>query len=261
MKVYVSTDMEGASGICRFAQCGRDKELYEKEGRPLLMGDVNAVVQGLLDGGADEILVGDGHSGGANFIPEMMHPGAKYYTGIERPGAAGGLDATFDCAVLLAYHAMNGTPTGMMHHTQSSLAETKYWYNGIESGEIVQSSLVIGHHGVPVVMVTGDEATCDEARHFLGEGIVTVAVKKGFSRQCGILIAPEKAHEMLREGAAECLKRVDRCRPFTMELPIEGKMVVQTDEYAEKRGCNLGTKIDEHTWVATFESALDIYKF
>lgn len=261
MKVYVATDMEGCSGICRFDQCGRNPELYEREGRPLLMGDVNAVVQGLLDGGADEVLVSDGHGGGANFIPQMLHPGASYFTGIERPGPGCGLDESFDCAVLLGYHAMNGTPTGMMHHTQSSLAESKYWYNGTECGEIAQSSLVIGHYGVPVVMVTGDVATCEEAVRFLGEAIVTVAVKQGLSRQCGILIAPERAHQMLRQGAAECLKRIDRCPPFTMELPIEGKLVVQTPEYAEKRGSNLGRKIDENTWVASFDSPLDIYRF
>lgn len=261
MRVYVATDMEGCSGISRFDQCGRDAELYEKEGRPLLMGDVNAVVQGLLDGGADEVLVSDGHGGGANFIPKMMHPGARYFTGIERPKPGCGLDDTFDCAVLLGYHAMNGTPTGMMHHTQSSKAESKYWYNGIESGEIVQTSLVLGHYGVPVVMVTGDVATCEEAKRFLGEQIVTVAVKEGLSRQCGILIPPEKAHEMLREGAAEALQRVETCRPFTMVLPIEGKLVIQNPEYAKDRGSTLGKKINENTWVATFESPLDIYKF
>ncbi|MFO7947777.1 MAG: M55 family metallopeptidase [Armatimonadota bacterium] len=261
MKVYVSTDMEGCSGIATFAQCGRDPELYEKEGRPLLMGDVNALVEGLLAGGADDIVVSDGHAGGCNFIPEMMHPGARYYTGVERPRPAGGADERFDCAVLLGYHAMNGTERGMMHHTQSSRAESRYWYNGVESGEIVQSSLVLGHFGIPVVMVTGDEATCDEAHRFLGDTIVTVAVKEGWSRQSGVLIAPEKAHEMIAEGAKKALQQVEKCEPFRLDLPIEGKMVIQTPEYAEKRGSQLGEKINDNTWVATFESPLDIYKF
>ena len=261
MRVYISTDMEGISGISTFAQCGRDPARYEAEGRPLLMADISACVDGLIEGGASYILVGDGHASGCNFIPELMHPDADYFTGTERPRAASGLDESFDAAILLGYHAMNGTETGMMHHTQSSKAETKYWYNGVESGEIVQSSLVIGHFDVPVVMVTGDLATCEEAHHFLGDDIVTVAVKKGLSRQCGILIAPETAREMIREGAAECLSRVELCKPFKMDLPIEGKMIVQTPEYAEKRGENLGKKINENTWVASFESPLDIYRF
>ncbi len=261
MKIYVCTDMEGISGISTFAQCGRDPDLYQKEGRPLLMADIAALVEGLLAGGATEIVVGDGHGSGCNFVPELMHPGARYFTGTERPRPASGLDETFDGAILLGYHAMNGTETGMLHHTQSSLAETKYWYNGVESGEIVQSSLVLGHFGVPVVMVTGDVATCEEARRFLGDGIVTVAVKEGWSRQCGVLLAPAKAHELIREGAAECLGRIDGCKPFKMDLPIEGKMVVQNPEYAAKRGENLGKKVSENTWTAVFESPLDIYKF
>lgn len=261
MKVYVSTDMEGCSGIATFAQCGRDDELYEKEGRPLLMGDINALVDGLLEGGAEDIVVSDGHASGCNFIPSMMHPGARYYTGTDRPRPAGGLDESFDCAILLGYHAMNGTKDGMLHHTQSSRAESRYWYNGRESGEICQSSLVFGHFAIPVVMVTGDEATCREAHEFLGDEIVTVAVKEGWSRQSGVLIAPERAHEMIAEGAREALSRVDRCEPFTMDLPIEGKMVIQTPEYARNRGTRLGEKINDNTWVAEFESALDIYNF
>lgn len=261
MKVYVATDMEGVSGISTFAQCGRDPDKYEAEGRPLLMADVSACVEGLLEGGASEIVISDGHGSGCNFMPELMHPGARYFTGTERPRPAGGLDKTFDAAILLGYHAMNGTETGMMHHTQSSKAESKYWYNGVESGEIVQSALIIGHFDVPIVMVTGDVATCREAGQFLGDDILTVAVKQGLSRQCGVLVAPEKARQMIREGSRQCLKRVDRCQPFKMELPIEGKMVVQTPEYARARGENLGTRVNENTWVASFESPLDILKF
>ena len=261
MKVFVATDMEGVSGISTFAQCGRDPDLYQKEGRPLLMADLHALVEGLLEGGATDIVISDGHASGCNFIPQLMHPGARYFTGTERPRPAGGLDRTFDAAVLLGYHAMNGTETGMMHHTQSSMAETKYWYGGIESGEIVQSALVIGHFDVPIVMLTGDVACCEEAHHFLGDDIVTVAVKEGWSRQCGVLIAPEKAHEMIREGAIECLQRTDACTPFKMDFPLEAKMVIQNPEYAEKRGEHLGKRINDNTWVATFASPLDIYKF
>ncbi len=253
--------MEGISGISRFAQCGRDPELYEKEGRPLLMKDIWALVDGLLEGGATDIVINDGHGGGGNFVPDMMHPGARYFTGIQRPCPAAGIDDSFDAAVLLGYHAMNGTPTGMMHHTQSSLAETKYWYAGVESGEIVQSAIVIGSFGVPIVMVTGDVATGIEAKRFLGDDIVHVAVKEGYGRQCGLLYAPEKAHEMIREGAVEALKRIPLCKPYTVEFPLEGKMVVQNLEYAAKRGTNLSTKVGPNTWIANFESALDIYNF
>lgn len=193
-----------------------------QESRRLLMGDINACVQGCLDGGADEVVVRDEHGGGFNIIPEQLHPQALCVTGVNRPRHVG-LDAGYDAAVLLGYHARNGVTTGVLHHTQSSLSESKYWYNDRECGEIAQTSLILGHFGVPVVMVTGDEACCTEAREFLGDRIVTVAVKEGYSRECALLIAPRRAQEMIRRGARKAMARVEEAVPFTMELPIRGR--------------------------------------
>ena len=136
MKIYVITDLEGVSGVCVFEQTrDRTQALYD-EARRLLVGEVNAVVQGCLDGGATEVVVLDGHGGGYNFIPEEMHPDAYFVTGVSRPRALCGLDESFDAVALLGYHAMLGTETGVLHHTQSSKNGCRYWYNGRETGEI-----------------------------------------------------------------------------------------------------------------------------
>jgi D-amino peptidase len=118
-----------------------------------------------------------------------MHPGATYITGKPRPGAGNltDLDETFDGMVMIGFHAMMGTPDGVLNHTQSSKSENRYWYNGVESGELAQNALIAGHFNVPLIMVTGDEATCREAHQFFGEDIVTVATKKGFAREAAEL--------------------------------------------------------------------------
>lgn len=245
MRLCLSTDLEGISGVCHFGQTkDRESPLYQ-EARHLLMGDIHACVQGCLEGGATEVVVRDGHGGGFNILPEELHPEALCLTGVNRPRNAG-WDLEFHAAILLGYHAMNGVETGVLHHTQSSATESKYWYNNRECGEIAQSALILGHYGVPVVMVTGDDACCAEAREFLGNDLVTVSTKKGYAREAALLVAPKRARELIREGAREAMSRVDRCRPFTMDLPIHGKHTRKDlDQPIEK----------------VFDSPLDIYDF
>jgi D-amino peptidase len=116
-----------------------------------------------------------------------------------------------------------GTSDGVLNHTQSSKAENRYWYNGIESGELAQSAAIAGHFGVPTIMVTGDEATCREARKFFGEGCVTVAVKQGLSREAAVLYPMEETRQMLYEGAKQAVSAIAKCRPYKMKLPIKAR--------------------------------------
>ncbi len=139
------------------------------------MGDIAAVVRGLRAANVAEIVVLDGH-GSQAFVPHLMEPGAKYITGKPRPGPLTGLDESFDGLIQLGAHTMMGTPDGVLAHTQSSRTENRYWYNGVESGELAQCAAIAGHYGIPTIMMTGDEATCREATKFFGSNCVTVAV-------------------------------------------------------------------------------------
>ena len=102
--------------------------------------------------------------------------------------------------MLVGYHAMAHTPDGVLCHTQSSRADSRYWYNDREFGEIGQEAMVFGHFDIPIVLVTGDEAACREAREFLGERVVTVAVKKGYNRESCLMVPPARAHDLIRRG-------------------------------------------------------------
>ncbi|NLS78616.1 MAG: peptidase M55 [Chloroflexi bacterium] len=262
MRILVLTDLEGISGVCIFEQTRERGNLYE-EARRLLMGDISAVVEGCLAGGAAEVVVEDGHGGGFNMVPELMHPGARYITGVARPRfpERAAFHQGYDAAILLGYHAMAGTPDGMLRHTQSSKAGNRYWYNGRESGEMAQSGLILGHYGTPVIMVSGDTACCREARAFFGEGPVAVAVKEGFGEQFGLLLPPEAAHEAIRQGAIEALRRVQTCQPYTIALPIQGRLRFPNKSTADEYRPALSKRVDDYTFEAVFESPLDIYSF
>src|SRR5660398_82510 len=127
LKIYVNTDLEGISGVFNFIQTrekGSPENLLACE---YFMDDLAAVVQGLHDGGADEIIVLDGH-GNQAVVPHLMEPGATYITGRPRPGAGNltGLDSSFSAMVMVGFHAMMGTPDGVLNHTQSSKSENRY---------------------------------------------------------------------------------------------------------------------------------------
>jgi D-amino peptidase len=254
------TDLEGVGGVCRFFQTREDGPRYD-EARELLTREVTACVDGLLDAGADDIIVRDGHGRPYNFVPELMHPKARHLVGRpptrDTPEIWDGLDAV----VLLGYHAMAGTPGAVLSHTQSSRAEVRYSYNGRESGEIAQMALIAGHFGVPIILVTGDDAACREAHDFLGDGPVTVSTKTGLARESAILVAPSVARERVRAGACEAASRADQCRPFTMELPIAGRMWFPDKERADKVTPSMSTRVDDCTFEASFETALQVLDF
>ena len=225
IKIYVNTDLEGISGVFKFDQTREKDTPLNIQACEYFMGDVATVVRGLRDGGATEIVVLDGH-GSQAVIPHLMEPGAKYITGRPRPGAGNlsVLDSSFAGMVMVGFHAMMGTPDGVLNHTQNSRSENRYWYNGVESGELAQNALIAGYYGVPVIMVTGDEATTREARKFFGNSIVTVPVKKGLSREAAILYPFEETRQALYEGAKKTMSVISLCKPYKIETPIKVKM-------------------------------------
>jgi D-amino peptidase len=222
IRIYIVTDLEGASGVYQFAQSREPGPLNDKA-KEYLMGDIKAVVRGLRDGGATDIIVLDGHGSGA-FVPHLLAPGAKYITGKPRPGQfMTDLDESFAGLVQLGAHAMMGTPDGVLCHTQSSRTENRYWYNGVESGELAQCAAVAGHYGVPTILVTGDVAACREATKFFGSDCVTVAVKRGIAREAAELYPFDETRQALYEGARRAIAAIPNCRPYKLSVPIQAK--------------------------------------
>lgn len=234
MKIFILTDLEGVSGVFKFDQTRDRTSPLFREAMEYLMGDMAAVVSGLHAAGVKDIIVLDGHNGGNNFIPQLMTEGAKYLTGAP-PSKLWGLDRKCDGLIMLGFHAMWGTEDGVLFHTQSSKTEQRYWYNGVEAGELAQGALFAGHFGVPPVMVSGDEATCREARRFFGSSCVTVAVKKGLTRESAILYPFTETRTALYEGAKRAVKAVPLCKPYKLRMPLKAKMqYLQTDAYPSR---------------------------
>lgn len=260
MRVHICTDLEGISGITLFKQTREEGPAYE-QARHLLTADINAAVQGCLDGGASYVCVLDGHGHPFNLVPEELHPGAEYLAGRGFPSLWSILEEGFDCGMQVGAHAMARTADGILCHTQNSRMDCRYWYNGRESGEIAQAALAYGQYGLPCVMVSGDSAGCREARDFLGENIVTVSVKKGYSRECGALLAPSKAHELIRAGAQEALGRVGQCRPYVIETPIRARHERLTERISDEATLEEIAAAPHVAFERVCNDQLDLYSF
>jgi len=222
LRIYIVTDLEGVSGVYKFAQTREPGNPLGEKAKEYLMGDIAAVVRGLRSANVFDIVVLDGH-GPQAFVPHLMESGAKYITGKPRPGPLTELDDSFAGLIQLGAHAMMGTPDGVLCHTQSSRSENRYWYNGIESGELAQCAAIAGHYGIPTIMVTGDEATCREATKFFGPNCVAVAVKRGISREAAELYPFDEARQALYEGARRAVAAIPKCQPYKLSLPIKAR--------------------------------------
>lgn len=211
VKVYMSVDMEGISGVAAGRQL---REAEYQRFRRIMTEDVNAAIAGACDAGATEILVNDAHGHMCNILVEELDPRARLISGSTKHLLQmEGIDSSFDAALFVGYHAREGSWDGVINHTIMGVAVTEIRLNGRPIGETGINAAVAGAFGVPVVLVTGDDVVCAEAEEFLGNP-TTVEVKKALDRFTANLIAPAKAQEMIREGAKTALLRRHEVKPL-----------------------------------------------
>ena len=220
LRVFISVEMEGISGVVHTSQTRRDQPDYA-EGRALMAGDLGAAVEGALEAGATEVIVADGHAAMRNLRFDQLPEQVVLVRGSPRPlGQMAGIDAGCAAALFVGFHARKGTLRGVLDHTILTRSVDSVVINGEEVGEIAMSAAIAGRHGVPLVFVSGDLAVTREAEQLV-PGIATVAVKEGISRTAARCLHPRRARELIRRGVAEGLERRGAIAPFTFEPPIE----------------------------------------
>ena len=167
MKVFISSDIEGTAGIVDWQQVRASGADYEL-GRRLLTDEVNAAIDGAARAGATQFPVNDSHSTMQNIPPNALHHSASYLSSRHKPRyMMEGLDGTFDAVFMVAYHGSVGAEHAILSHTYNPLAVWEARLNGTAVGESALNALVALHHRVPVVLITGDDATAEEAQPFL----------------------------------------------------------------------------------------------
>ncbi|WP_331446902.1 M55 family metallopeptidase [Streptomyces xanthochromogenes] len=220
MKVLISVDMEGISGIVHPAETNPDCYDYQ-QGRALMTAEANAVIAGVLDAEpAAEVWVADAHGPFHNLLPEDLDRRARLIRGKPRPlGMLGGLDEHTDAVMLIGYHARAGGGPAVLAHTMSD-AILDVRVGGRSLGEIGLNAAMAGHLGVPVVLLSGDDTACAELTD-LAPSAVTVAVKQALGQTAAVAVHPEEARERLRTAAAKAIEQRALVAPFALAGPLE----------------------------------------
>jgi D-amino peptidase len=219
--VFISCDMEGATGIVHPDQLGNKGHDYARA-RRFLTGDVAAACEGALEAGAGRVVVCDGHGSMRNLLLEELPEAVEVVVG---PASSRllcqceGLDDTFDAALFVGYHARAGTSGAVLPHTWVGSLVHEIAVNGEVFGETALNAALAGHFGVPVVMVAGDEALVREAREILPD-VEAVATKVAVGRASAVCRTPAWTRRAIKAAAAKALGRRRHPKPFLVKTPV-----------------------------------------
>jgi len=261
MKVYISVDFEGGACIVGNSgeSLGKATGQYELS-RRVMTNEANACAKAAFDGGATEVIVDDCHGGGLNFFFEELLEDVKVLMGRSRPSRFAPVDDSFSAVALIGYHPMAGTKDGILSHTYSSAGIQNMYLNDRRIGEIGLDAAILGERGVPVILVSSDEAGCREAEEFI-PGVETTATKKGIGRNAAISLTPKKACKVIYDGMLKAMGRIKEIKPVIVSPPYALKIEYKLEHFAEKEWMTAftGERIDARTEIRRIERLNDIF--
>jgi D-amino peptidase len=212
-KVFLITDAEGVAGVCR-------QELTDPEStemRDLLTGEINAAVRGFLAAGADEVYVWDGHDGSRALSALTIHPRAKLVMGSLEPTML--MEREFSAVAFIGQHARANRQAAVMAHSYSSMGIQRILLNGLEVGEIETRTALAGWFGIPVILLTGDQAAAEDLLAIVPEA-ETAVVKESLGYYSCISMSAEAAQALIEAKARESFQRISEIAPYRIDGPV-----------------------------------------
>lgn len=220
MKLYLSADMEGTAAVSSWTQVDPTNTTEYPYYRRLMSREVRAAIDGARAAGVGDVLINDSHSSMRNVLWDELPDDVRMIYGNRKPfSMSEGVDATFGAAFFTGYHAGVGEADGVLDHTYTSETLYNTRINGVRCNEAIVNAAVLGTHGVPVVLITGDRVTIEQTRAAL-PWITGVVVKESIGRFATNSVSPERARELIRAGAATAIERIAAAKPFVFEPPI-----------------------------------------
>ena len=219
-KVYISVDMEGIAGVVTGDQLGPPGFEYERF-RGFMTDEALAAIEGARAAGATEFVVADSHGNGESLLIERFPKDVTVVRAWPRPLAMmQGIDETFAAAIFIGYHSSTTNPQGVRAHTMSSATLADVKLNGVSVPEAGLNAAIAGHFGVPVAMISGDDAIVKEAQALLGP-LETAAVKWAYGFHSARTLTPAASCEKIREAARRALGRLKDFRVYRVKEPVE----------------------------------------
>ncbi|MGY8750979.1 MAG: M55 family metallopeptidase [Fidelibacterota bacterium] len=246
-KIFISADLEGVVGVVTGEQLGPGGFEYNRF-REFMTAEVNAAIKAAKSAGATEILVADSHGNGQNLLIEKLPKDVKLIRSWPRPlGMMEGIDSSFDGVIFTGYHASTDNLQGVRAHTFSSATLTSLKVNGKVMTEGSWNAAVAGEFGVPVIMISGDDAAVNEVKSLIGnvEGAI---VKENISFHSAKSLHPEAAYDLIAEKTLYAVKNIKKYKPYKIKGPI--KVLVTFKNYQPSQILSylkMFKRIDSHT--------------
>ena len=221
MKVYISADMEGITGVASADQLGPASFEYQRA-REWMTGEVLAAIQGARAAGATEFVISDSHGNGESLLIDKFPTDVPItiVRSFPRPlGMMEGIDSSFAAVMFVGYHSSTSSVTGVRAHTISSALLTRIALNDVPQSEAGINAAVAAQYGVPVVMITGDDQIVAESKQRFGnlEGVI---VKRAVGFHSAATLTPEMGQRLIREHAQIAVQRRREMRPYTVKTPV-----------------------------------------
>jgi len=260
MKLFLSTDFEGVSGIVAWEQIIEGNSEYE-QGRRLLTNEVNAVISGALEAGANEFVINDSHHYMRNLHPQELLGKAMLITGKHKPMyMMEGLNSSFDGVCFVGYHGSIGAQQAVLSHTYNPGAIWEVRINGDVVGESAINALVATHYNVPIILISGDEATVQEAQN-IAPNAEKVIVKQSLGRFAAAHIHPTVACEMLQKGASRAVRHVKEMHSPVFTRPVSLEVTFLVADMAEMALWVRGVeRVGPRTVTISSEDLLELYR-
>lgn len=253
-RVFIISDAEGVTGVCH-------QEQTEPKGTDmpeLLTGDVNAAVEGFLAGGADEVIVWDGHGAAKNLSAVTIHPKAKLIMGGLPANLT--LDRKYTAIAFVGQHAMGNALNAIMGHSYSSLGIQDMRLNGKPVGEIETRVALAGQYGTPVIFLSGDQAAADELKAIVPDAELAV-VKRAILRNSCETLSAQAGRDLIRDGARKSMAKIGKIKPYTVPAPVTLEI-----EYTTRNSINSDARLipdvkvlDDRTIRYTGTSMVDVW--
>ena len=263
LKVYISVDMEGITGVSSDQQLGPAGFEYA-QARQWMTAETLAAIAGAREAGATEFVISDSHGNGQSLLIDRLPTDIPITVvrAFPRPlGMMEGIDSSFAAAIFIGYHTSTSSLTGVRAHTMSSALLTRIAINGTSMSEAGVNAAIAAQFGVPVVMITGDDQIVAETKQRLGN-LEGVAVKRAIGFHGAATLVPEVAQARIRQSAKTAVSRRSEMKPYTMTKPLTLEVSFKNYRPVELLGYLSNVqRIDSHTVRYMAKDMIDVSKF
>jgi D-amino peptidase len=221
-KIFIVTDMEGVGGVNNADEQLLPSQRRYEETRRLLTGEVNAAAAGAFEGGASEVVIWDGHDSSRSLSIDEIHPRARLIQGPVTPPDYYLAEKLYDGIMFVGQHPMAGTKGGVLAHSESFSVQNIF-LNGRPVGEIGEIAAIAGYFDIPLIMLAGDEAACQELLAIQPKA-ETVAVKRLVGRSSTLSLSHAEARALIQAAASRAVTRIREFAAWKIEGPVEVKI-------------------------------------